>query len=823
MLDKVQAPTNTCYHCGLPLVPGSVYCGELGGDERAFCCPACRAVAETIYNSGLGNFYRYNQPSGQATETSLVEESFARLDDPDIYRQYVTTEQGDGAGLARTTLIIGGIHCAACIWLLEKYLAALPGVESVAVSQVDQTAYIRWHPEALSLSRLFRAIAGLGYEPQFYLPDALSEFHAGESRKLLRRLGVAGLAMMQVGMFAIALYAGAMQDIEAVYRDYLRWISALVATPVVLYSAQPFFIGAWRGIRHRSPGMDIPVAVAIAIAYLASLRATFTGTGEVYFDSVAMFTFLLLTGRFLEQRARRRGTTIQSDLNSLLPALVTRVDSTGEGSGSETIPLRNVAVGDHILVKAGQVLPVDGTVVAGGGDVSESQLTGEFIPIARAMGDEVLAGSLLESGTVTLCAQSVGANLKLQTINTLLAKAQLSKPRVAQLADRLASVFVVGVLGVALATWCYWRFFSAEPGQAFWIMLSVLVVSCPCALSLATPAALTAAAHRLRQSGLLVTNGNVWERVSAITDVICDKTGTLTRGTLSIDEIVPLSCDDRAQCLAIAAALEQFSDHPIARAFHAADIGVQLARAVQVDEGRGVQAELGGVIYRVGKPCFVAELGCTVPDFPAAGGLWILLGSSAGALCWFSLKDCLRDDADQCVMALKALGFRLHMLSGDSSGGAERLAQELGFDECRAGVSPEGKLEYVHQLQQQGRCVMMLGDGVNDIPVLAAADISVAMTNASNLAKTQADAIALSGQLMSLVGLLTLSRSTRRVIFQNLCWALSYNVLAIPLAAMGWVPPWAAAIGMSLSSLVVVSNALRLHRASLALAGSSVG
>lgn len=808
MLDRVNPEQRVCYHCGLPVVESGACFGELAGATRVFCCPACRAVADTIHNSGLGDFYRYNEQIGQAGDAALINETYASLDDALIRQQYVYTD-GDSEG---TRVLVGGIHCSACVWLLEKYLSALPGVESVNVSLNEQVAHIRWRAGELQLSTLFRAIASLGYEPQLYTPDSAAALQKSESQRALRRLGVAGIAMMQVGMFAIALYAGALQGIDPLYRDYLRWISALVATPVVLYSAQPFFIGAWRGVKLRAPGMDLPVAIAIGLAYGASLRATWLGEGEVYFDSVAMFTFLLLAGRYLEMRARHRNGLVRSDLYSLLPALVTRIDRATQSR--ETIPLVRLQVGDEVLVKAGQVVPADGVVVAGQGSVNESHLTGEFIPVPRHSGDEVIAGSINESGAITVSVQAVGAGLKLQVVNALLARAQAAKPRLAQLADRFASVFVVAVLGLALLTWGYWHYLAApgEQAAAFWVMLSVLVVSCPCALSLATPAAMTAATHCLRQLGMLVTDAQVWEKTAHITDVVCDKTGTLTRGELSVNAVIALAQRSPDDCLALAAAIEQVSEHPIASAF-ARDDGVWLdTDAVAIAEGRGIEARIDQCRYRIGAEAYVRELFSNPVEQPEGPGMWILLGSEEGPQCWFQLRDRLRDDADQCVQALKGLGLKLHMLSGDSSGSADQIGRELGFDDCRSGVTPAQKLAYVSDLQARGGRVLMIGDGLNDIPVLAAADISVAMANASNLAKTQADAIALSGQLLTVVSLLELAARTRRVIRQNLGWALVYNIVAIPLAAMALVPPYLAAVGMSLSSLVVVANALRLQR-----------
>lgn len=801
-----------CYHCGLPLIAGHIFSRESGGEIQQFCCPACRAVASTIFASGLGNFYRYNTPSGRATETALVEDDFRQLDEAAIQQAYVVEDPAGQDRMVAVTLMIGGIHCAACTWLLESYLGAIAGVDSIVVSQAEQTAWIRWQRDSVRLSELFRAIAQLGYEPQFYTPDQLARSRQREFRGLLGRLGVAGIAMMQVGMFAIALYAGAMQDLADSYRDYLRWISALVATPVVLYSAQPFFKGAWRGLRHRSPGMDLPVAIAIGIAYLASLRATVTGAGEVYFDSVAMFTFLLLLGRFLESRARLHTAGVRSDLYSLLPSLVTRL-SRDSAAAPETVPLTALVVGDQLLVKAGQVIPVDGTVLSGEGDISAAHLTGEFAAVARQAGDEVIAGSVLESGLLTVRAAAVGAQLKLQAISTLLARAQLSKPRMAQLADRLATYFVVAVLGLAAATYLYWRWFTGQPDHAFWVMLSVLVVSCPCALSLATPTALTAAANQLRRRGLLVSNGEVWEKAGTITDVVFDKTGTLTKGELTVAEVLPLAGVTPAACLQIAGALEVFSDHPIARALQAS-APTQWSAGQPVVNPRGIEAVIDDRRYRIGSAEFVAGFGWPQPALPAGSGdgSWVLLGCSEQPLCWIQLKDRLRDDADQCVKTLKGLGYQQHLLSGDSSAQVEELAAALALDHWRAGMTPADKLAYVNTLQAAGRRVLMVGDGINDIPVLATADISVAMANASDLAKTQADSIALSGQLMSVLWLLAQARRARIIVRQNLFWALAYNVVAIPLAAAGWVPPYAAALGMSLSSLVVVGNALRLQR-----------
>lgn len=434
------------------------------------------------------------------------------------------------------------------------------------------------------------------------------------------------------------------------------------------------------------------------------------------------------------------------------------------------------------------------------------------MPVSKMMGEEVIAGSINESGVLIIRTTAVGSDLKLQVINGLLHKARAFKPHLAQVADRLASGFVLGVLVCAAAVYAYWAGVAGDGELAFQVALSVLVVSCPCALSLATPTVLAAATNHLRQLGLLVTNPDVWEKSSDVTDVIFDKTGTLTRGVLSVRRCIAIGDWGEQQCLQLAAAMERYSDHPVARAFHhEVDTGLAIAD-VMVEEGRGIESHYRGSTYRIGAAPFVAELADREVGSPPSAGQWILFGNETGPLCWFELEDQLRDDADQCVAALKQLGLCLHLLSGDSSGSAEQLANRLGFDECRAAATPEQKLDYLAALQKRARGVLVLGDGLNDVPVLAAADVSVAMSNASNLAKTQADTVALSGRLLSVLSLVAVARRTRRVIRQNLAWALAYNILAIPLAAMAMVPPYLAALGMSISSLVVVINALRLQR-----------
>ncbi|WP_235015429.1 heavy metal translocating P-type ATPase [Oceanicoccus sp. KOV_DT_Chl] len=805
----VQAKPLDCYHCGLGVVAGADYCADLAGESRHFCCPACREVAQLIAANGLTSFYQYRTPALEAPGQQLLDECFVAFDDADFQQRYVT---GDDE-LASIELLVGGIHCAACVWLLEQYLSKLAGVVQVSVSLSEQKALLKWHPQTLSLSAVCQAIAKLGYQPEPYNPDNLQLMQQRENHQALRRLGVAGIGMMQVGMFAIALYAGAIQSMEPEYRSLMRWVSLLVATPIVFYSAQPFFIGAWRGVKMRAPGMDLPVAIAIGLAYLASVKATVLGIGEVYFDSVAMFTFLLLGGRYLEMRARHFSSRLSADLNSVLPAFVECQRGESEW---QSIPLFKVKVADRLLIKPGQVIPADGVVVSGTSKVDESAMTGEFTLQRKAPDDEVIAASVNSNGSFIMAVTATGAELKLQMINQLLHKARLQKPKQAQWVDRLASRFVLAILTIATLTFAYWYFIAIEQQHnAFWIMLSVLVVSCPCALSLATPAAITAATNSLRAQGLLVTNADVWELMPTISDVVCDKTGTLTKGELSIAEIYPVTDISSDQALAIAAALEHYSEHPIATAFarRCSNQARLFAEDVELHHGLGITGSIEGERYCLGSDAFANGFHASSSVAkPGKDGQWLLLSGSRGPLCWFKVQDTLRDDAAKFIQQLKQQGLTVHLLSGDSSTAVEQLSNQLGMDHFLAAASPEQKLHYITNLQQRGASVLMLGDGINDVPVLAAADISVAMTNASNLAKTQADSILLSGQLSQVLLLIALSMRTSSTIKQNILWALGYNVLTIPLAVMGLIAPYLAALGMSLSSLMVIANALRLQK-----------
>ncbi len=800
----------TCYHCGLDVPEGTDLHAVIDGARQPMCCPGCVAVAELIVAGGLDNYYRYRQaPAPNPAEARPTDDrELERFDTPALLARLATT---DADGARRATLTVEGMRCAACAWLVEKGLGAVDGVAEVTVNLAASRAELVWRPERVALSAVLAEASRLGYRARPYAPEEQEAARERESRASLVRLGVAGLGAMQVMMFAVGLYAGAAQGIESAYRDFLRWTSAIVATAVVLVSARPFFEGALRDLRLRRLGMDVPVALAIGLAFVASLVATLRGTGEVYFDSVCMFTFFLTLGRHLEMRARHRaGAAVEAAVRRA-PTTANRLRD-AEGASFDVVAAEALVVGDRVLVRPGETVPADGTIVEGTSELDESMLTGEHWPALRGPGDAVVGGARNAASALVVEVARTGADTVLASIVRMVDRAGAARPRIARLADRAATWFVPAVLVLAAATFTWWN--AHAPERALWVTLSVLVVTCPCALSLATPAALAATGGGLLERGLLAVGAHVPETLARATDVVFDKTGTLTRGRLRRVAFVALADLDEAACLALAAAVEARSEHPIAAAF--ADAGTGAGAGLEVgshrnEPGAGVEAVAARGRVRLGRAAWAVALsGAGVPAQPDGDATWILLADDNGALAWFGLEDSLRQEAASTVSRLEALGLRVHLVSGDGRKVVAAAAAALGISSALARRTPSEKLEFVQELQAAGGIVVMVGDGINDAPGLGAAEVSVAMGGGTQLAMGRADAVLLRDDLGALADALVLARKTRRVIAENLTWALAYNLAALPAAAAGVVAPWQAALGMSASSLLVVGNALRL-------------
>ncbi|KAB2928597.1 MAG: heavy metal translocating P-type ATPase [Dechloromonas sp.] len=805
----------SCYHCGLPIPDDVDLPVKIGGETRAMCCYGCQAVARSIVDNGLEDYYRSRDalPESPREAMPAILDQIALFDHAEFQKSFVK-ELADNEREA--SLILEGITCSACIWLNEQHIGKLAGVTAVDINYATRRARIRWDASKIKLSDILAAVAAIGYRAYPYDAAKNEEISRNERRGAMWRLWVAGFGMMQVMMYAYPVYIadGDMTpDIEAL----MRWASLILTLPVVFYSSAPFFRNAWRDLKLFRVGMDVPVALGIGLAFLASCWATFIQGGEVYFDSVTMFVFFLLGGRYLEMTARQKALSVTEALTKLLPAFAQKLPNYPVDREATQTVVADLRVGDYVLVRPGDTVPADGRVVEGVSCANEALLTGESLPVPKQAGDSVTGGSLNAESPLVVQVEQVGEGTRLSAIIDLMERASLEKPRIVEIADRIASYFVLALLVVAVLTALGW--YLVDPSRALWITVSVLVVTCPCALALATPIALTVAAGALARDGLLVTRGHAVETLARATHFVFDKTGTLTTGQMHLHDVLLLASQSRDDCLRLAAALEQASEHPLAQALrHAAPDGDPLQAVGSLSEpGQGVEAMVAGRRYRIGRPAYALALsGGVLPpsatEWLESGDTVVLLADEEGCLALFRIGDRLRPEAGKLVADLHKAGRRVVLLTGDAPAVANRIAAELGIDDVRAAMTPAGKHQCVSELQAGGAVVAMVGDGVNDAPVLAQAQVSVAMGSGAQLARTQSDFVLLSERLGHLHKGLGRAGFALVVIRQNLWWSFAYNIVALPAAIAGYVTPWMAGIGMSLSSLLVVLNSLRIQR-----------
>ncbi|MEL1217847.1 heavy metal translocating P-type ATPase [Aeromonas hydrophila] len=796
-----------CFHCGEPVPAGSRYALEIKGILQPMCCPGCQAVAETILECGLASYYEHRTAPG--TKGELVPAELAALshyDLAEVQQDFVTDSATGSHKVREIQLTVEGLTCAACAWLIERHLGNLAGLHYINVNTTTHRARIKWDPDRLSLSDILKGFAKIGYRAYPFQTHQQEALYAKEVRSYMFRLALAGLGSMQVMMCAVALYMDLFISVEEEFMVYFKWISLLLSTPIMIYSAQPFYVGAWRSLKQGHLSMDVSVSLALIGAFVASMWATVFNTGEVYYDSITMFVFFLLLGRFLELRARRKASESSSNLARLVPIMATRLDEDGE----HEVAAKTLQVGDRVRVLAGATLPADGIILLGQASLNESMLTGEQLPLFKQVGDAVYAGTINTDAPLEIRVSHPIEESRLAQIMRLQDHALDDKPAIAQMADVLSRHFILVLLFIAAGVWTFWHFH--QPEQAFWVTLAVLVATCPCALSLATPTALTSATARLTRAGILLRRGHVLDVLTRANRIVMDKTGTLTTGNISLTRTEALGNLDEARSLAIARALEAYSEHPIARAFrsNAAEDAVLLA-ASQVTPviGHGIEGVIDGRHYRLGSARW---LGISDTHAAQADGLVIYLADEDRALARFLLTDTLRPDAKALIQAFKAAGLKTTILTGDSSAQADEVARELGVDELVKGVTPDGKLAYLKEHEARGDISIMVGDGINDAPVLAGAHASFAMAGGTDLAKNSADAILLADDLSRLLDARALALRTRKIIKENFAWSIGYNLLVLPLAASGWLPPYVAAAGMSLSSLIVVTNSMRLNR-----------
>lgn len=909
-----------CFHCGDP-VPEPPFHTDILGQSREMCCMGCQLASQSIVEAGLEQYYldrsEINRTASLPTQLTRLE----AYDHDEIKSQFVYAQ--DGMSVAE--LSVNNLRCAACTWLIESRLDELDGISQCQVNLTNQRMRVIWDEDKLPISRILGVINEIGYEAKPYRQDTHEAMLARHNSQMLLRLGIAALGSMQAMMYAVAIYFGEYSDMLIFQRDFLRWVSLFVSTPVFFYAGVPFFTSAWSAIRARQVNMDVPVSIALVVTFFASLYATITGQGETYFDSVSMFIFFLLAGRYIEHNARLKAATMANDLVVVEPVLVQKIaedkdaaarilqlieqntlDNTALDSDvlsdnnteqvlnpnnnlttngttttaktmlnfmqsmdaniqqltsriaqdwqqanhklsniaqTEAVPEKrqmvtahSLQVGDIIMVEAGSEIISDGILLSSTATVSQSLLTGEGDLIIKTQGDYIVGGAQNDSQPFEMLVTALPEDSQIGLIDRLMNRAMSEKPKLAQQADKLARWFVARILVLSALVFIGW--YIVDPSQAIWATVAVLVATCPCALSLATPIALTVATNRLASYGFLTTRGHTLQTLAEITHVAFDKTGTLTYGKpnllnierLATNDTTAASNEEKDKLLAIAAALEVGSRHPIAHALLTAAYQLHLpaTQALQYYPAGGVEAMIDGVLYRIGHVDFA--LGRTGHAANANNDLIIDLAthrassavvlscqdsqsSAWQALAGFYFNDKVRDSAPSMLAALKKSGIEPVMLTGDPSPQALVMAEELGMKAAYNGLSPTDKVNHIQALQAKGAVVLMVGDGINDAPVLAAADVSTSIAGAADLAQVSSDSIILNGQIEAITAAKRIADKTKRIIKQNLRWALIYNSSVLIPAALGYVPPWLAAIGMSLSSLFVVLNALRLKRA----------
>ena len=786
-MDAVAA---ACHHCGESL-PTSPAHAEFDGVTRAFCCDGCAAAARWIRDAHLDDYYRLRDaPAGRVDADAPALAAWDR-------EELLAGHARDVVGGREITVLTDGMRCAACAWLIDRALAREPGVLDSTANAITGRIRIAWDPTRTALSTPLARLAALGYRPYLATGEARERERRRTRNRDLIRIGLAGIGAMQAMMFAEALYLDTRGQMPIPTRDFFRWITFMVSTPVVFWAGWPFLLGAWNELRGRRLGMDVLIAGSTLLAWAASTIETVHGGPHVWFDAAVMFVFLLLVARQLEQRARGIASAQVDALARARPAFATRELADGT---RESVPIDALAVGDRVRIAVGEPVPADGVLLDDEARFEESLLTGESTPVAKRAGDAVYAGTACREHAASIRVTHVGTGTRLAELVRLVESAQAHRPALARGAERIAGWFVAGLALAAVTVYLWWR--AHDPARAFEVTLALLVVSCPCALSLAVPAALAAAHGALAKIGVLAVRPDALDRLARVTDVMFDKTGTLSDGKPSLQGVDACEGIDAESALRIAAALERDSNHPLAAAFaQVADVPV--AEQLRAVPGQGVEAMIEGQCWRIGRAHFAT-------GGEDDGAVW--LGSDTGVRARFTLIEQERRDATQAMQRLRAQGLVLHLASGDATAAVMRFAEAMDIGNVSTRQTPADKLERVRALQAEGFRVAMVGDGLNDAPVLAGADVSLAVGDGAALAQRSADFVLANPALSAIPAAIDIARRSRRIIRENLAWAVAYNLLALPLAAAGMVTPWLAALGMALSSLLVTANALRLAR-----------
>ena len=814
MTQSSHSVTGGCFHCGLPIPDGVTFHARLDDAERDFCCFGCQSVCGAIFEAGLQGYYQ-RTPEGVLLAPPPELPKDIEIYDFDEVQQEFTTCSGD---IRDIHLLVEGIHCAACVWLIERGLQRTPGVQSADVNLAAKRLHLRWDNSRSKLSDLIRALAKIGYAAVPYDPESAEGVIQKSNRAMLYRLFFAGFAMMNMLWISIALYSGADRD---EFRQFFHWIGLALATPTLLYAGYPFYRGAFGGLRGGHLTMDMPIAIGLTVTYIYSLYVTVTYSlvGEVYFDTVTNLIFVILIGRYLEGMFRHQAVSATKRLMELQP----RVAIVMRDGAEQMTPIRGVKLGDHVLVKPGYKVPVDGVVLEGHSAVDESMLSGESAPQGKSAGAQVFAGTVNTNGALLVEVRTQLQDTTLSKIIRLVEEAQSSKAPIQRLADTIVPWFVLVTLICATITFFIWNSHDFE--MALMAATSVLIITCPCALGMATPMSIAVASGLGAKHGILVKNGLVLETLSKVTHFVFDKTGTLTEGKMSVAQLFIATGEDETEILRHAAAVERYSEHSVAKAIVAETEARQLlhrdmpASDFHVTPGLGVEAKVGGQMVLLGSAEWLigqgvmpdAELQAKALELETKAISCVYMALEGRHVAIFALTDKLRKDAQQLISELRAAGIILTLLSGDRRPVAEAVARQLGGMEVIAEVLPQDKDQVIQRLQRSGGVVAMVGDGINDAPALIRADVGIALGSGTDVSVESADIVLMYNELDKVRQATQLSRRTLLTIKQNIGLSFVYNAIMVPLAMMAKVSPLVAAISMPISSLIVIGNAARIR------------
>lgn len=798
---------DACFHCGLPLPAAGVPSASIGGAERLFCCNGCRSVCAAIYDAGLDGFYRRMSDGTVLSPPPPPPRGMDAYDIEDIQREFVT-EHGERR---EAMLLVEGIHCAACAWLIEHAVGKAAGAARAEVNLAKRLVRVSWDGSKARLSEILGRLARVGYAAVPYTPRRAEESARRMARQSLFRLGFAGFAAMNMMWISIALWTGAA---GGEYRDFFRRLELALALPALLYSGWPFLRGFYYSVRGRHLNMDVPIATgAVAVfCYSAYVTLVSPDSGETYFDTLVIFLFVILIGRHLETSSRNKAADATGRMLELQPKFA----SVLRGGGEEKVSIRALRLGDRVMVRPGERLPVDGSVLEGSGEVDEAIITGEARPVPKSPGSTVTAGTMNMNGALTVRMEKALSDTSLVRMVRLMEEAQATKAPIQRLADRVVPYFVAGTLSAAALTFILWYGQGVE--RAMLVATSVLIITCPCALGLATPMAISAAGGEAARHGIIIKNGRALEILARVDHVVFDKTGALTNGTMAVSRVVPADGFKEQFLLGRAGAVEHLSEHSLARAIvlAAKNVGANADGAVVTGfrnvPGRGVSGMVDGATVLVGNMAFMRENGFSAVgacEHPTVTTVYCAIGGDYAGN--FEVSDTLRPDAASTIDALRREGKILTMLTGDAKNAAEAVAKAAGGMAVMAGMKPEDKYSAIGDFRKRGETVAMVGDGVNDAPALVHADVGIAVGQGADVSVENADVVLLGNRLFPILAAIRLSRTTIAVIRQNIKVSLAYNALMIPLAMMGLITPVLAAVAMPISSLLVIGNASRIR------------